>query len=296
MDKNIRAKRPSNVSVDPGPSLPTLVKSAGRTLQIFDFFDEVQREAKVHEIAERLNFPQSSTSVLLKCLIQLGYMDYDPATRTFLPSPRVALLGSWLDNGPVRDGRLIRMMEELSKKTGDTVILAARNGTYAHYLRVIQARTPVRFHVPQGSRRLVVWSATGFALLCHERDELIQALCLRANAEAESDQAPVQYKRALAHIQQLRQNGYFFSRGLVTPGAGSIAIPLPAGIDRRDRPFAIALSGPLDDIAAREKPIVKLMNEVIDRYLGSSPMDGVNRGPKPISSRSSSVCSPSRGA
>src|SRR5439155_290487 len=95
-----------------GPSL-AFVKSAGRVLQILELFDELQREARVSEIAERLGFPQSSTSMLLKSLAQLGYLDYDPGSRTFLPSPRVALLGAWLDKGPVRDGSLVRMLEHL---------------------------------------------------------------------------------------------------------------------------------------------------------------------------------------
>jgi DNA-binding IclR family transcriptional regulator len=264
------ARRASKVVVDPGPAMPALVKSAGRVLQIFDFFDEIQREAKVHEISERLNFPQSSTSVLLKCLTQLGYMDYDPASRTFLPSPRVALLGSWMDNGPVRDGRLIHMMEELSHKTGDTVILAARNGIYADYMRVIQSPAPTHFRVPQGSRRLVVMSATGFALLCHERDELIQALCLRANAEGRDGKQSIPLKSTFECIQQVREKGYFFSKGLVTEGAGSIAMPLPPKLDQRDRPFALAVSGPLDEISRREKEIVAMMDATIRTYLSGS--------------------------
>jgi DNA-binding IclR family transcriptional regulator len=274
MGRSLVSRRPgrkaSKVVVDPGPSLPSIVKSAGRVLQIFDFFDEIQRAAKVHEISERLNFPQSSTSVLLKCLTQLGYMDYDSASRTFLPSPRVALLGSWMDNGPVRDGRLVHMMEDLSHKTGDTVILAARNGIYADYMRVIQSPAPTHFRVPQGSRRLVVWSATGFALLCHERNELIQALCLRANAEAADGKQSVQLKRAFENIQQVREKGYFFSKGLVTEGAGSIAMPLSSKIDQRDRPFALAVSGPLDELGRREKDIVAMMDETIKAYLSPS--------------------------
>ena len=147
-----------STEIDPGGDLSVgadavgggmaLVKSAGRVLQILELFDEIQREARVCEIAEHLNFPQSSTSALLKSLTRLGYIDYDPAERTFLPTPRVTLLGSWLDKGPVRDGSLVRMLEHLSEATGDTVILAARNAIFSQYIRVLQARTAIRFHVP----------------------------------------------------------------------------------------------------------------------------------------------------
>ncbi len=49
------------------PELPPgVVKSAGRVLQIFEFFDEVRREANVVEICATLGYPQSSTSALLR--------------------------------------------------------------------------------------------------------------------------------------------------------------------------------------------------------------------------------------
>ena len=62
------------------------------------------------------------------------------------------------------------MLEEISQKTGDTVIIAARNGIFSQYIHVLQARSAMRFHVPHGTRRLVVWSATGFALLTRSTD------------------------------------------------------------------------------------------------------------------------------
>lgn len=270
-NRNIKTPPPHDGQVTEatsyGPPATGSVKSAGRVLRILEFFDEIQREARVAEIAERLSFPQSSTSILLNCLVDLGYMDYLPETRSFLPSPRVTLLGTWLDKGPVRNGSLIRMLEEISHKTGDTVIVAARNGIFSQYIHVLQARSAMRFHVPHGTRRLVVWSATGFALLTKCTDNEIRALCTRTNAEAASGQSRVEINQVLENVRQTRRDGYFFSTGLVTPGAGSIAVPLPDGIDGRDRALTVAVSGILDDIARREKDIVALLHDVTQRYL-----------------------------
>lgn len=262
--------RPDEVVVDRQPAFPALVKSATRVLQIFDFFDEVQREAKVHEIADRLNFPQSSTSVLLKSLVELGFMDYDPASRTFLPSPRIALLGGWLNGGPMRDGSIIGMMEELADRTGEAIVLATRNGPYAQDVRVIQGHGPDPLPLPQGLRRLAVWSGAGLALLKDEPDDLVRALCRRANAEANGHET-IDVRQVRAHLEQLRRTGYFFSRGLVTPGVGSLAIPLPAGLDRGGRRFAIAVTGRVQDMEPRERDLVGIVRETVARHL---PMHG----------------------
>lgn len=253
--------------VDAAPRYDAVVKSAGRVLQILEFFDEVQRDARVGDIAERLGYPQSSTSVLLKSLAQLGYLDYEVTTRTYLPSPRVALLGSWLAQGPVRDGSLFRLIEELNRETGETVLLAVRNGIYAQYIRVLQSTNEMRMHVPIGSRRLLVWSATGFALLIRSSENEVCALVDRTNAEARADQKRIDPRRTLAGIAQMRKSGYYFSRGLVTPGAGLIGMPLPDGVDRFDRPLAIGVSGWIDHLEREEARIVRLMRDTIRRYI-----------------------------
>lgn len=252
-----------------GPTGHGAVKSAGRVLQILEMFDDIQRDARVAEIAERLSLPQSSTSILLRALVDLGFMDYLPERRSFLPSPRVTLLGTWLDKGPVRNGSLTRMLEEISQQTGDTVIIAARSGIFSQYIHVLQARSAMRFHVPQGSRRLVVWSATGYALLIRCSEKEIRALCSRTNAEAAQGQPQVDINLVLKNIEQTKRLGYFFSTGLVTPGAGSIAVPLPDAIDGHNRALTVAVSGPLDDIARREHDIVALLKDAMRRYLKS---------------------------
>lgn len=259
--------------VDPGPPMPVTIKSAARVMQIFDFFDDVKRPAKVLEIAQRLSLPQSSTSMLLKCLTELGYLEHDIAARTFVPSPRIALLGSWLDEGPIQDGSIKRLMEEISQKTGQTVILAVRNSLFVHYIRVLQSPRSDRLHVPHAARRLAVWSATGWALLAHESDEMIRALCRRTNSEITDMKPAISAQHVIAHINQVRRTGYFFSKGLVTPGAGAIAMPLPQGIDRRGRPFAIAVSGVLEELTRCERTITRTIREAKSSHLGATTFE-----------------------
>jgi len=162
------------------------------------------------------------------------------------------------------------MLEELSQKAGDTVIIAVRSGIYAQHTLVLQARATMRFHVPPGSRRLVVWSATGFSLLTSSSDKEIRSLCTRTNAEAALDISRIDIDQVMENVERTRRERFFFSAGLVTPGAGPIAVPLPEGIDGCNHALAVAVSGPLQDVTRRQTEIVMLLSDGVQRYLRST--------------------------
>jgi DNA-binding IclR family transcriptional regulator len=249
--------------VKPAASTDAGVKSAVRVMQVLELFDEIQRDAPVSEVVERLGFPQSSTSALLKSLVQTGYLDYLPGTRTYVPSARVALLGSWIGGSPVHDGSLGRMMDHLSAETGETIVLASSNGIYAKYIHVIQATNPMRLHLPLGSLRLLVCSAMGAALLRDVSDDAIRLLVRRTNADTSLVQKPVDVRQTLENVDEFRKRGYFFSRGLVTPGAGLIAMRLPAYSANPGRPLAIGIAGLLDSLEKQERRLVRVLRDAI---------------------------------
>lgn len=260
-------RRAAPAFVDPMPIADTGVKSAVRVMQVLEFFDQIQRDARVSEIVEHLGYPQSSTSALLKSLVQTGYLDYLPTTRSYMPSPRLALLGSWIGGSPVRDGSIGRMMDELSEETGETILLASSNGIYAKYIHVVQATNSLRLHVPLGTQRTLVWSAMGAALLSDMSDDAIRLLVRRTNAEAPSGQKTVNIEKTIDNVNQFRKNGYFFSRGMVIPGAGVISMRLPIRSAEPGRPLAIGIGGLLDSIEDRERRLVRLLRNAIDRYI-----------------------------
>lgn len=253
------------------PRQEGVVKSAGRTLEILEFFNEIRREAQLAEIATGLGYPLSSTSVLLKSLIQLGYVDYDPHTRRYCPSARVAMLGAWLEFHPVNDGRLVRLAELIARRSGLAVVVAARNGIYSQIIHVVQAKGAVRYEIPRGFRCFLCWSATGYALLTRLPSIDIPMLVRRSNVERPADMAPIDPREVARHLDAARQQGYFMSRALVTAGAGALAMPLLEGVDRRGRPLAIAISGARADLEIHERDYVEAMRSSIAEVLGALP-------------------------
>lgn len=218
------------------------VKSAVRVLSILEAFDDVRRPMRVGEIAARLDYPQSSTSYLLRDLVELGYLDCDPASRTYTPTPRVALLGSWSASNTVSAGPLVRLARQAALQTRRTITLAVRNGIYARYIYVQEPGDDPPLHVPIGTRRLLAWSASGFAILTDEREERIWSLVQRTNAEVRTDGPPLNAATVLAHVRRCGSQGWFFSDGMVTAGNGHVAMLLPPSMTD-GRTVAIGVAG-----------------------------------------------------
>src|SRR5207253_1159749 len=97
------------------------IKSAHRVLEILEYFDREHRTATVMDLSRSLAYPQSSTSELLRCLTALGYLHYNRYRRTYSPTARVALLGSWVDPTLFRGGTVLTALDRVADRVGETV-------------------------------------------------------------------------------------------------------------------------------------------------------------------------------
>jgi DNA-binding IclR family transcriptional regulator len=251
---------------EPLPIAQKTVKSAGRVLEILEYFDDVQQPATVMEVADTLGYPQSSTSALLRSLVSLGYLDYDRFKRTYVTSHRVALLGSWLNSDFVSEGSVISLMKELGELTGDTIILAIRNGLYVQYIHVIQATSAARLHVTLGTTRPLAASGTGYAMLSTMTDQEIKRIVMRINAEAGEGKALIKLADVMQHVSHTREKGYAFSCDVVTRGGGVIAAPLPG--PQATPALVIGIGGISEVMRARENELATMLTGCIGARLG----------------------------
>jgi DNA-binding IclR family transcriptional regulator len=255
------------------------VKSAGRVLEILEYFDDLQRQSTVMEIADALGYPQSSTSALLRSLVSLGYLNYDPMARTYITSSRVALLGNWVNSQFFAEGAIISMMKEMNEQTGDTVVLAVRNGLHMQYIHVVQATSPARLHMTLGTVRPLAASGAGFALLSTMTDSEITRLVMRINAEAEEGQALVKIRDLLDQIAVIRKKGYAFTCDMVTRGGGIIAAPLPR-MNGQQR-MVVGIGGISEVMRHREEELSTVLMGQIDARFGRGSRNVVPMQPRP---------------
>ena len=242
-----------------------VVKSAGRVLRILELFDVLRREALVSEVSDLLAMPQSSTSVLLRSLVVMGYLYYNPETRAFGPTTRVALLGSWINGPMVSDGPLMRLLQRINTRTGQAVVLAVRNQISSQYIHVVQATSAVRMFVVKGSKRPLVRSGTGLALMAELPDSDIKRIAVRSNAEAGESDSRVCISELLERVAAVRQTGFAVTYDTVTKGGGAIAMRLPRLLN--DELFVIGIAGATEILREQEHAFVMAMQEEIGVYV-----------------------------
>lgn len=241
-----------------------IVKSAGRVMAILETFDAVGRGLRISELVERLQIPQSSASVLVRGLSQQGFLDYDPETRTYLPSARVAMLGTWVLGAPTRSADILSLMRDLNEETGHSVILASQNGLRAQYINFLESTEPVRYSLHPGTMRPIHLASVGIMLLSLKDDDEIRRLLHHANALTSDARDMAVPADVLKMVRSARRNGWFISENLATANASVLSRILP--LEGHSKPIAIGLGGLTHVIKANADVLLESLNAKIDAF------------------------------
>lgn len=247
-----------------------MVKTAGRVFAILEYFREVRGPLSVREIAEHFGYPFSSTSVLVKSLATLGYLTYDRDQRAFFPTLRVATLGDWLYDAMYGGEEVLRLLEAISRETGETAMLAVQNDIHAQYVHIVPNKLQViQLNVPIGTRRPLCWSGTGWAILSQHADESIEYLIERTLTRMRGDPviAAMTREKTFAQVREVRKTGFALTNSTVTEGAGVIAAPLPMAANGMR--LAVAAGGVAGRLLAHKADIMKAMAAQIKTYIAS---------------------------
>lgn len=241
-----------------------MVKSAMRVFELLELFDAERRPLRIAEIVERSGMPQSSVSMLVKTLVARGYMEFDARTREYCPSVRVAFLGEWAMRAPEHQEELQDALRRLNNETGETVILARQAGLTVQYVSVLDSSHALRFSLAPGTVRPLHNAALGIVLLSHLDDDQVGRLLRRYNAETGAAGPLAKISETMRFVHQARDQGWFESANLASPGAGVIAALLATPI--RGQRLGVGVAAPLHRLERERKRILAAVRAVAARF------------------------------
>jgi len=234
-----------------------LVKSAERVFLILEFFSETRRPCRLSEIATNLGLPVSSVSLLLQCMVEKGYMDFDSETYGYMPSGRIGHLTSWIGAGDYEQHLVLDEMWRLREATQESVVLATPIGIYLEYVETVQGSESIR--MKRGTRRLLVQTGTGWLFLSRiSEDEALSIYWQTVGAEL-LDRSKFSEAQFLQKLARHRDTDLSFvhARELVSPTAHwgaamlSMIIPVPPG----HRKLAIGAHGLSERLNEKQEQI-----------------------------------------
>lgn len=223
-----RRSRPA-AEAGPAPDTPDprlYVASVEKAMRVLSAFGPERRWMPLADIAAASGIGRSATQRFVYTLLQLGYLQRDPATRQYGLAVRLlSLVRGMLAGHPMLE-RGQPLLAELARTTGETVSWVELDGDEIVVVANIPSVHVTRVHLPVGSRYAALPSSSGQVLLWQAEPTQLAALWRRLRA-AERERLPVADAEALgAWLQRSQRAGYALTEKHLDAQSISLSAPI----------------------------------------------------------------------
>ncbi|MGF7161571.1 DNA-binding IclR family transcriptional regulator [Rhodoligotrophos appendicifer] len=236
------------------------VKTAARTLDIFEAFAQAGEPLTLTELADRIGIPLSSCHALVRTLQARGYVYLFERRRWIFPTKRLFDIAQAITRHDPLLKRIQPLLVKLRDQTGETVILGKRQLDEVIYLDVVEGHHTIRYSAQPGAAKPLHSSAAGKVILSRlsivELEKLIGRIGLRPMTAG----TIVDFDTLRADLEEGRGRGYFSTRGENVVDVGALGMPLTM----TGETLALTVAGPLDRIEAHLEANLSAMRAVLD--------------------------------
>lgn len=205
------------------------VRSAARVLELVEFLAAADGGVSLSEATGGLAAPKSSTLMLLRTLVNLGYAYRDnDSDRYFLSTDYRAGAFGWVSDPLARLSAIARpLMEELSHRLGETVTMGVwGQGAQARMLIKIVADVDVRYDTDITRPIPIYCTAIGRALLSGRTREERVALIGDAPLKAVTPHTLTNKTKLLAMLDEVKRDGFAIAMEEFALGGTGVAAPV----------------------------------------------------------------------
>src|SRR5690242_5064758 len=245
-----------------GSGAPAAVKSAVRTVLLLEHFAARPGLHSLADIQHDLGLPKSSLYMLLRTLVNLGWVETDATGTRYGIGVRALLVGSSYIDGDEAVAAARPTLDRLADDTGETIHLARLDGTNVVYLATRQSQHSLRPFTRIGRRLPAYCTSHGKALLATRTDEQIRRL-LPEKLEPLTEHTHTDREELIEELQRVRELGYAVDREENTLGVRCFGVAIPYRHPARD---AVSVSVPVARLTpGREQTIRDALMDARDR-------------------------------
>ncbi len=192
-------------------------------MSLIEFLADCDEPKSLHDIVEALGYGKSNVHRLLKTYQELGYVRQEGPKGRYAVTIRLWELGvkmmAQLDLPQVARPHLVRLSEE----TGETALLAIRDGLEVIYMDRIINEQPIGMFNRIGRRAPAWCNATGRVILAHQN---VAAAAFANQLVAFTPHTIHTVETLDAELQRVRANGYALTSGEWHDGVYGLAAPI----------------------------------------------------------------------
>ena len=231
------------------------VKTAGRTLDLFEAFAREGRPLSLSQLARAIDAPVSSCFGIVRTLEARGYLYEVKARAGYYPTNLLFEHARVIASRDPLAERFVPLMEKLRDQTGETVLLSKRLDRQALYLVVLDSLHSIRYSPKVGEFRPLHASASGKALLGSLapalRNELLGGMKLpRVTSRTITSRAALE-----ADLEQGRARGWYVTHGETVADLMAVAVPVTVSGET----YSVALAGPVHRMEGALNRYAKLL-------------------------------------
>ncbi|HKV15089.1 MAG TPA: IclR family transcriptional regulator [Reyranella sp.] len=200
------------------------VRTADRTLDIFESFARRQRPIIVSDLARELSLPTSTCFALVRTLVDRGFLYYLRPRGALYPTRRLGKLAEAIGHHDPIAQNIRPHLEALRDQTGETVILGKLQGLGVVYLEIIESRQAVRYTMTVGAVRELHASSIGKAIVAAMEEEPRERLLAKLKYPRLTEHTIRSRAQYMKSLDEGRKRGYWTNVGESSPDVMGVAL------------------------------------------------------------------------
>lgn len=250
------------------------VKSAVRVLRIFELLSVHKNGLSLKEISELLGFPQSSTSGLVKTLVDENYIMVNQSQHYVL-GPRLIPVGNAAMESLDISALGTAALQDLMKAVEETVFMATLVDNQLVYISKIDSNRSIRTSAYLGGKKPLYCTGLGKVYLAFMGEEKRAQYVRKTILKPITDKTITDKEELLKKLDLYQEQGYSIDDEENEDGLYCLAAPVfgPTGAMEA----AISVAGPKQRMVKQEEQVVRDLKQtaqIISTKLGYQELGG----------------------
>ncbi|CAE6858452.1 IclR family transcriptional regulator [Paraburkholderia nemoris] len=202
------------------------VKSADRTLDLFELLARWGREMSHSEIAQALDIPKSSLTKLLQSLSARGYIRYMPETKGYRLGDAVVKLAQKTTESRDLITSAAPFLADITQQTHESCALNQLKGDQVEVVATVSSQQRLLSHLRLGDLA-PLYAVSGGKVILANLPDVMRSEYLRSVIFQRFTPNTLSSKDALVReLDEIRENGVAFSMQEYTPGIVGVGVPI----------------------------------------------------------------------